>query len=220
MNGSHPQPYPVVPAQEPEDAKVAFRSAIRHQRETRSERRREDAAEAFAVVVRAIPEVRAAQTVALYVARPTEPRTTHLMQDLAVAGKRVLLPVLGAGLQREWAEFVDLDDLEPRAPGRPPEPSGTPLGTDALAMADVVITPALAVDTSGCRLGQGGGWYDRALEHVREDVKVLSLVFPEEIYDATTHPLPSEPHDRPVDGVATSQRWFWFDDEDAAAYVE
>jgi len=214
MNGSPQQPYPVVPAQEPEDAKVAFRSAIRQQREMRSERRREDAAAAFAVVVGTIPEVRDARTVALYAPRPTEPRTTLLMQDLTAAGKRVLLPVLGAGLQREWAEFLDIEDLVPRAPGRPPEPSGEALGTDALALADVVITPALAVDTSGCRLGQGGGWYDRALEHVRPEVKVLSLVYPEEVYDAETRPLPFEPHDRSVHGVATPQRWFWFGDAD------
>jgi len=212
MSGSPQQPYPVLPAQDPEDVKVAFRAAVRQHRAARSERRREDAAEGLALVVASIPEVRAAQTVALYVARPAEPRTTRLIEHLVADGKRVLLPVLGAGLQREWAEFVSLDDLTQRAPGRPPEPSGPSLGIEALASADAVIAPALAVDTSGCRLGQGGGWYDRALEHVRPGVKVVALVFPEEIYDAATSPLPSEPHDRPVDGVATPQRWFWLDD--------
>ena len=37
------------------------------------------------------------------------------------------------------------------------------LGTDAIKLADVVLAPAIAVDTRGVRLGQGGGWYDRAI---------------------------------------------------------
>ena len=38
-----------------------------------------------------------------------------------------------------------------------------PLGRGRLAGAAVVVTPALAVDRAGHRLGQGGGSYDRAL---------------------------------------------------------
>ena len=66
-----------------------------------------------------------------------------------------------------------------------------------------MIAPALAVDTTGARLGQGGGWYDRALEHLRPGAPVVALVFPEELYDAQTRPLPRERHDRLVDAVAT-----------------
>ena len=96
--------------------------------------------------------------------------------------------MLGSGLQRDWAEYAGVDDLRERAPGRPPEPGGPTLGAAALAEADVVIAPALAVDTTGARLGQGGGWYDRALEHIRPGVPVIALVFPEELYDADTPP--------------------------------
>ena len=117
------------------------------------------------------------------------------------------MPVLGSGLQRDWAEYAGADDLRERAPGRPPEPGGPTLGAAALADADVVIAPALAVDTTGARLGQGGGWYDRALEHIRPGVPVVALVFPEELYDAETRPLPRERHDRPVDAVATPPGW-------------
>ena len=73
----------------------------------------------------------------------------------------------------------------------------------------MVVAPALAVDSSGTRLGQGGGWYDRALTFVRPDVKIVALVFPEEFYDATERPLPRETHDRPVHGYATPQGWEW-----------
>lgn len=203
------QPYPVRDSLEPEEAKKALRAAIRSAREARSERRRDEAAEAFAAVVLTIPEVQAAQCIGLYASRPSEPGTVPLMQALAAAGKTLLLPVLGAGLQRDWAEYAGADDLLQRAPGRPPEPSTEPRGPAAITNADVIIAPALAVDSAGNRLGQGGGWYDRALAHVRPGVKIIALVFPEEIYDADERPLPHEDHDRGVDGVATPSTWEW-----------
>ncbi|MDQ2624497.1 MAG: 5-formyltetrahydrofolate cyclo-ligase, partial [Actinomycetota bacterium] len=73
----------------------------------------------------------------------------------------------------------------------------------------VVLAPALAVDTAGNRLGNGGGWYDRALEHARPDVPVIALVHAEEIYDGDEYPLPVEAHDRRVDAVATPEGWRW-----------
>lgn len=203
------QPYPVHASLEVEDAKIALRGAIRAARDARSERRRDEAAHALAEVILTIPEVRAAHRVGLYAARPNEPGTTPLMAVLDSLGKEILLPVLGAGLQRDWALYAGEDDLLQRAPGRPPEPSTPALGAAALETADVVIAPALAVDTDGNRLGQGGGWYDRALAHVRPGVKVIAVVFPDEIYDANERPLPREHHDRPVDGVATPIEWHW-----------
>ncbi|PFG32306.1 5-formyltetrahydrofolate cyclo-ligase [Sanguibacter antarcticus] len=202
------QPYPVHDPLDAEEAKIALRQAIRGARETRSERRRTEAARMFADVVLTIPEVLDAHCVGLYASRPYEPGTTPLMEELQALGKRILLPVLGAGLQRNWAEYAGPDDLLQRAPGRPPEPSTPSLGPEALELADVIIAPALAVDSSGNRLGQGGGWYDRALAHARPDVKIIALVFPEEIYDVTSRPLPQEDHDRPVHGLATPHEWY------------
>ncbi|WP_447587527.1 5-formyltetrahydrofolate cyclo-ligase [Cellulomonas persica] len=92
-------------------------------------------------------------------------------------------------------------------PRAAPEPGGPTLPAEALADADVIVAPALAVDTAGGRLGQGGGWYDRALEHARPDALVVGVVFPEEVRDATVDPLPHEPHDRRVDAYATPQGW-------------
>jgi len=164
---------------------------------------------AFAKVLETMPELRNARCVAANVARPTEPSTGPLLEMLAARGVRVILPVLGTGLQRDWAVYDGAADLQQRAPGRPPEPGTTALGAAALHAADVIVAPALAVDTSGARLGQGGGWYDRALEHARPGTPVIAMVFAEEIYDAGTRPLPRQPHDRLVDAVATPEGWRW-----------
>lgn len=203
------QPIHVPPGLEPEDAKTMVRKAIRGAREHRSSRRRQEAAAGFVHSLADFEQLREARCVAAYVSRPSEPGTLPLLEDLALRGVRVLLPVLGTGLERGWAPFAGADDLLERAPGRPPEPGTEHLGAEALAEADVIIAPALAVDTAGARLGQGGGWYDRALGHKRPDAKVVALVFPEEIYDAADSPIPTEPHDVPVDGFATPSGWQW-----------
>ncbi|NMR20668.1 5-formyltetrahydrofolate cyclo-ligase [Cellulomonas fimi] len=204
------QPVPAAHgAMDPEDAKDALRKAIRAARQARSERRRLEAAEAFGSVLSTLPPLREARCVAAYAARASEPSTLPLLEWLTDRGVRVLLPVLGSGLQRDWAEYRGAEDLHQRAPGRPPEPGGPHLGPESLAEADVIVAPALAVDTSGARLGQGGGWYDRALEHARPTAPVVAMVFAEEVYDAGTRPLPRQAHDRMVDAVATPEGWRW-----------
>lgn len=210
MNGTV-QPYPIHSALEMEDAKDALRSAIRSNRENRSERLRDEAAQQFADVIDSFPDTVTVNCVAAYVSRSTEPRTYALLELFAKRGVRVLLPVLGSGLERGWAEFAGLDDLKERAPGRPPEPSTPSLGPEALKEADLVVAPALAVDTRGVRLGQGGGWYDRALTHRRADARVISVVFPEEVYDADERPLPVEDHDERIDAVVTTEGYRWLE---------
>lgn len=198
-----------------EHAKDALRVTIRAARSSRSVRRRQEAADLFADVIAAVPAVAAARCVAVYASRPGEPGTGPLLERLVAQGTRVLLPVLGTGLQRDWATYGGPQDLLQRAPGRPPEPGTPQLGPAALAEADVVVAPALAVDTSGARLGQGGGWYDRALEHARPGVPVIAMVFCEEVYDADVRPLPRLAHDRAVDAVATPAGVHWLTRPDA-----
>jgi len=201
-----------VPADEDdlEELKERWRRRIREARAHRSARHREEDARSLAAVVGAIPQVAAAGCVSLYAARPGEPGTGPLLDLLAERGTRVLLPVLGSGLQRDWAAYAGADDLRERAPGRPLEPSGPTLGAAAISAAEVVLIPALAVDTAGTRLGQGGGWYDRALRDVPPGVPVIAVTYAEEVHDVTSEPLPRAPHDRAVDAVATPRDVRWF----------
>lgn len=191
------------------EVKEELRRALRARRQAMSARAREAAGMGLAKVVTGIPAVEGATCVAAYVSRPTEPPTMPLLERLAARGTRVMLPVLGAGLRRDWAWYRGPDDLQLRAPGRPAEPAGPALGADALTDVQAVIAPALAVDTDGARLGQGGGWYDRVLRHAPADAIVIATVFDDEVYDATVRPLPREPHDRAVDIVATPSGWRW-----------
>jgi 5-formyltetrahydrofolate cyclo-ligase len=129
--------------------------------------------------------------VAAYVSTGSEPGSGPLIEALARAGARVIVPVLLADRDLDWATTDD------------PQ---TSLGVDAIADASVVLVPALAVDRSGHRLGRGGGSYDRALTRVSPGQTVLAVVHDVEVLDA----IPVEEHDRPVDGALTPSGVLWF----------
>lgn len=186
-----------------ENAKAKLRASIRKDRLHRSERRLAEHAETLRDHVLALPSVTTAECVSVYASRSHEPGTLPLIESLHSQGVRVLIPMLGSGLQRGWGEYQGADDLVERAPGRPPEPGGDFLPAHALSDAEVVVVPALAVDTAGTRLGQGGGWYDRALTEARDEAPLVALTFANEVFNADESPLPAEPHDHAVHAVIT-----------------
>jgi 5-formyltetrahydrofolate cyclo-ligase len=143
-------------------------------------------------------EISIASVIASYISYGDEPNTSELNQAIIAAGKKLLLPRIievdgEPGL--EWVAWSgDQEQLKER--GRILEPIG-PADIDQNQI-DVVIVPALRVDSDGYRLGQGGGFYDRVLPHL--SAWTLALIFPEEI---SGQPLPREEHDIPVNAFAT-----------------
>ena len=59
--------------------------------------------------------------------------------------------------------------------------AGERLGVDAVATADAVLVPGLAVSSRGERLGRGGGSYDRALGRVPVGTFTCVLLHDEEV---------------------------------------
>jgi 5-formyltetrahydrofolate cyclo-ligase len=175
------------------EAKAALRRVLRERRAARDDAARAAAGDRLAAHAPAIP----AATVAAFVGTRTEPPTLPLLDALRAAGRRVLLPVLREDMDLEWAEFAGEAELRPARLGLL-EPAGPSLGLEAVAAAELVLAPALAVDHAGRRLGQGGGSYDRALE--RAAAPVVAIVFDDEVRD---EPIPVEPHDKRVAGVLT-----------------
>ena len=141
---------------------------------------------------------------ALFVPTPLEP-------DMSLAlglFDRALLPILldeaGAPLGEPrwglWEAGRALVTL-----GRPPaQPDGEARGAESLKEADLIVIPALAASADGTRLGQGGGWYDRALVHRCPGTPVVAAIFDDEVLEAGV--IPAEPHDVPVDAIVTPTR--------------
>jgi len=179
-------------------AKVALRDQLLAGRRRRPLTDVVAAARAVAEHLLATPDVRRAATVAAYVSLDGEPGTGPLLDTLADAGKRVILPVLLPDGDLDWAAYGGPDSLAPASRGLL-EPTGRRLGPDAVATADAVLVPGLAVDADGVRLGRGGGSYDRALGRVPVGTFTCVLLYEDEV----GVPVPVEPHDRPVGWAAT-----------------
>jgi 5-formyltetrahydrofolate cyclo-ligase len=145
-----------------------------------------------------LPEVRRAATVAAYVSVSSEPGTGPLLDLLTAEGKRVILPLLQPDFDLDWAVYAGSHHLHSARRGLL-EPDGPPLGPEAIATADVVLVPGLAVSRDGTRLGHGGGCYDRALARVPAGTLVCVLLHSEEVLGV----VPRDDHDRPVGAVAT-----------------
>lgn len=177
-------------------AKTAVRDRLLTTRHRRPLAELGEAARALAEHLMARPEVRRAATVAAYVSVGAEPGTGPLLDALSGAGKRVMLPVVLPDLDLDWA--VHEGELVPARRGLL-EPAGPRLGPDAIATADVVLVPGLAVSRGGMRLGRGGGCYDRALGRVPVGTFTCVLLYDDEVGVE----VPVEPHDRPVGFAAT-----------------
>ncbi|MDR2083226.1 MAG: 5-formyltetrahydrofolate cyclo-ligase [Candidatus Ancillula trichonymphae] len=190
-----------------EDVKSKLRSEILERRKLNSKAQRLEYESLICEVALLLDEVADANVLALYVSTEFEPGTEKLLQILKLRNKTILLPVLEESLTRGWARYSSREDLVIRKLGRPPEPSSLNLGEEALRSADVLLVPALGVDTSGTRIGHGGGWYDRALLSKKDDVKIFALVFSSEVFDAETNPLPHEAHDVKVNGYVTEKEF-------------
>jgi 5-formyltetrahydrofolate cyclo-ligase len=147
----------------------------------------------FNVILRA-PEIESASTIASYISYEFEPSTVEIHEAFLRSGKTLILPRIN-GDQLDWVKW-DGDPANLVSKKKIFEPSGEALSD--LSQIQVVIVPALRIDQSGYRLGQGGGYYDRALVHLQ--AWKIGLVYAGEL---SSEVLPHEPHDVPLDAAAT-----------------
>lgn len=136
-------------------------------------------------------------TVCAYVPIGTEPGSPAMLDELVDLGLRVLLPVTRGDQPLCWGDYRpgELVDAafglrEPAAPHRRP---------DTVALAQVVLIPALSVDRRGVRLGRGAGCYDRSLHLITPGTALVAVVRDEELVDR----LPAERHDIPMTHALT-----------------
>ncbi|MDU0968975.1 MAG: 5-formyltetrahydrofolate cyclo-ligase [Actinomycetaceae bacterium] len=185
--------------------KAQWRARIRAERATR--RYLEDAPAAVArqlgaALAKADRPLRAA---AVYLSYGTEVPTAGVVDFLRDVPLYLPQPTrTPAGMAPDWVRWdpEKVTDEQAHAIAR----AGTalpPAGDAELAGIDLCLIPALALDRRGYRLGQGGGWYDRALPRLPRALRVGVTWDEDVVVD-----VPHEPHDLPVDLVVTPTRFF------------
>jgi len=189
---------------DPASAKATLRMVVRDRRKQLA-LEHPDAGQRVVAVARAPLSARfpdpAGRVAALYLGRGSEIDTRPLADWLGSQGWTLALPsVEGADGHMTFRRWV---------PGEPLVRDGmgleAPPPTSPALEPDLVIAPLLAFDRDGRRLGQGGGYYDRALEGLRgrHAVFLLGLGY----LGQETHGLPVEPHDQRLDAILTESEY-------------
>ena len=135
-----------------------------------------------------------AQVVALYMGLDDEAPAQRLAAPLQAMGKTIALPrVLDRLGSMDFLSWRPEDQLFPGLFGTShPEPAGDPVTPD------VVVAPLIGFDRTMNRLGQGGGYYDRAFARYPDALRV-GLAWSVQEHDD----LPADPWDLPLNMILT-----------------
>ena len=142
------------------------------------------------------PFYQEAKVIATYLSFPHEFQTQELIEQALKDGKKVLIPKTYPKGRMDFVVY-NPQQLVKTSFGLL-EPQGDLEVVDA-SQIDLIHVPGLAFTTEGYRIGYGGGYYDRYLEHFSGHT--LSTVYPCQIRDFSP-----ENHDIPVQEVLIDER--------------
>lgn len=144
------------------------------------------------------PFYKEAKTIATYLSFPHEFQTARLIEQAQKDEKTILIPKTYSHGKMDFVVYKP-EQLERNSFGLL-EPQGdfTILEPSQI---DLIHVPGLAFNTSGYRVGYGGGYYDRYLEHFSGHT--ISTLYPCQIQD-----FQPDHYDIPVEEVLIYERDF------------
>lgn len=135
-----------------------------------------------------------AETVSSFVSFRDELDMTPTNEWILANGKILLLPYIDPAQRKmSFYEVRDLSSLQRNDYGiLEPDPKVHEL-FDELNI-ECVLTPGVAFDANGYRLGYGGGFYDKFFSRIRKTTPRIGVAFEIQFVDR----LPTEAYDEPV----------------------
>lgn len=180
--------------------KNTLRKNILSRRDALSEAYRQKSARTVASTLATLPESFGADTIAAFMSFGGELPLTSALTDFIEAGRRILLPKMH--MPTRTMVFYAVEDfstlvkntygiLEPDPERHISFPEET---------ISCVLTPGVAFDASGYRLGYGGGFYDRFFAKLSPAVPRIGIAFelqyvsriPRGVHDLPVHILVTE----------------------------
>lgn len=142
--------------------------------------------------IESLPVFKEARTILLYHSLPDELPTHHIIKKWALE-KQIFLPRVNG----DDLDVVPLDaELTDDNQFHIFEPTGSK--TISPETLDIIIVPAVALDTQCNRMGRGKGFYDRLLNPLSHPY-TIGVGFDCQIFDT----IPCEPHDKRLNAVVT-----------------
>lgn len=134
-----------------------------------------------------------AKSVFVFISYKSEVDTRGIIEDILADGKKLLVPLVKDS-EMIAVEVKEIDDLEPNKMGILEPKSG-----DEVTDVDLTITPGLAFDKNGYRLGYGGGYYDKFFSKV--DTMRMGIGYSDQYVESIVH----EDYDKPLEYLLTEE---------------
>ena len=146
-----------------------------------------------------------AKVIFTFISFGSEVDTLKLISDALNEGKVVAVPWINKEKKLMEAKVIrNLEDMHPGLFGiLEPSPIAESLEPEAI---DLIITPGVAFDNIGGRIGYGGGYYDKFLEEVSNTVPKIALSYELQRVEE----LPLEPFDIKITALITEENQLWF----------
>jgi len=133
------------------------------------------------------------KSVFIFISYKSEVNTKEIIKMIKKDGKKLLVPLV-KGPEMIAVEIDSIDDLKPNKMG-----ILEPLTGESVTDIDLTLTPGLAFDKKGYRLGYGGGYYDKFFAKV--DTVRMGIGYSDQKVDEVVH----EDYDKALDYLLTDE---------------
>ena len=186
--------------------KTSIRNNLKTARNEMNPDIRKKASETIFKRLKSLPVYKNSDSVFIFVSMGSEVETIQWIPEI-LKEKKVYVPLAPKGgamiMTMIMTEIKSLDELEPNPLGILELP-GDKIKDRRRESVDLIITPGLAFDGEGYRMGYGGGYYDRFF--ATHDGHRLGVGF----HDQLVEELPRDEYDLPVDAFLSEKDYLSF----------
>ena len=183
--------------------KKCLRNIYKKIRDEIPESARKEKSRAIVSRLKSLDEYKKAKRIFLFVSMGSEVETIHWLDDL-LKEKEVLIPATKKGDPKmKMARLLSKDELVENYWGILELPEDLATAREE-ATCDLIITPGLAFDKNGYRMGYGGGFYDRFFSS-HEGFR-LGVGFQEQLVEE----VPLDDYDLPVHAFLSEKDYLVF----------
>lgn len=182
--------------------KTSIRNNLKAARNKMNPEMRRKASETIFERLKSLPVYKKSDSVFIFVSMGSEVETIEWIPEI-LKEKKVYVPLAPKGGAMIMTEIKSLEELTPNPMGILELPAEKIIDRRRDSV-DLVITPGLAFDGAGYRMGYGGGYYDRFF--ATHDGYRLGVGF----HDQLVEELPRDEYDLPVDGFLSEKDYLSF----------
>ena len=147
-----------------------------------------------------LPLIQPKSTIAAYFPIGSELNIIPLLRRLSNYNFNVALPVIKKNNEITFYPWLPGDII---TPGNQVKKILEPFEQKQNTIPNIIITPLIACDLNGNRIGSGKGMYDKYINNMKSKALCIGLCYDFQLLNE----IPTEPHDKPLDLILTDKRF-------------